>query len=216
MHHRTRVIAAATAVTAAIAAGSTAAAMASTTGAKPSATAKTASASGKCTTDSELAAQLGVSTTRLDQAVVAVKTSLAKGSGDVTQAQFDAAMAHALGVAQARVHQVFASAGKACGSKTGAKPGSRSGSRSGSSGSDARIQAALIAAVASSLHVSTARVSAALAPMFAAGQADPASPAFAAAARSLGVSAGQLIDALTHAKESLGGGGGGGSGRAAK
>jgi hypothetical protein len=39
--------------------------------------------------------------------------------------------------------------------------------------------------------------------MFAAGHADPASPEFAAAARSLGVSVQQLTDALTHAKESL-------------
>ena len=204
MHHRTRVIAAATAVTAALAAGSTAAAMASTTGAKPSATAKTASASGKCTTEAELAALLGVSTARLDQAGIAVKTSLARGSGNVTQQQFDAAMARALGIAQARVHPVLAAAGQACGSKSaGSKPG---GSKPGSSGPDAgRAQAAIIAAVARSLNVSPARVSAALAPMFAVGHADPESPAFAAAARSLGVSTGQLGDALSHAKGSLGG-----------
>lgn len=213
MHNRTRVIAAAAVTAALAAAGSTAAAMASTTGAKPGAPAKAAmSASGKCTTASELAAQLGVSAARLDQAGIAVKTSLAKGSGDVTQQQFDAAMAHALGLAQARVHQVFAAAGQACDARSaGAKPG---GAKSGGSGPDAgRAQEAIIAAVARSLSVSPARVSAALAPMFAVGHADPASPAFAAAARSLGVSAGQLQGALAHAKESLGGGRGGRPGK---
>jgi len=63
--------------------------------------------------------------------------------------------------------------------------------------------AAIIAAVARELHISTARVSAALQPLFAAGHADTSSPALAAAARSLGVSAQQLNTALVHAKQSL-------------
>ena len=62
---------------------------------------------------------------------------------------------------------------------------------------------AIVAAVAAGLHVSTARVGAALRPLFAAGRADTSSPAFAAAARALGVSAGQLNAALVHAKQSL-------------
>ncbi len=62
---------------------------------------------------------------------------------------------------------------------------------------------AIVAAVARELHVSTARVSAALQPLFAAGYADPSSPAFAAIARSLGVSTQQLSAALIHAKQSL-------------
>ena len=66
---------------------------------------------------------------------------------------------------------------------------------------------ALTAAVARDLHVSTARVSAALRPLFAAGHADSSSPAFAAAARSLGVSTQQLNAALMNAKESLAAGG---------
>ena len=61
----------------------------------------------------------------------------------------------------------------------------------------------MVAAVARELHVSTARVSAALQPLFAAGHADTSSPAFAAAARALGVSTGQLQTALAHAKQSL-------------
>ena len=65
---------------------------------------------------------------------------------------------------------------------------------------------AMVAAVARELHVGTARVSAALAPLFAAGHADTSSPAFAAAARALGVSAEQLNTALMHAKQSLAGG----------
>jgi hypothetical protein len=60
-----------------------------------------------------------------------------------------------------------------------------------------------VAAVARDLHVSTARVSAALQPLFAAGHADTSSPAFAAAARALGVGIQQLDTALMHAKQSL-------------
>ena len=62
---------------------------------------------------------------------------------------------------------------------------------------------AIVAAVARELHVSTARVSATLQPLFAAGHADTSSPAFAAAARALGVSTGQLDAALAHARQSL-------------
>ena len=62
---------------------------------------------------------------------------------------------------------------------------------------------AITAAVARELHVSTARVSAALRPLFAAGRADSSSPVLLAAARSLGVSAQQLSAALVHAKQSL-------------
>jgi hypothetical protein len=63
--------------------------------------------------------------------------------------------------------------------------------------------AAFAAAVAKALHVSTARVNAALQPLFAAGRADSSSPVVAAAARSLGVSTHQLLAALMHAKQSL-------------
>lgn len=83
---------------------------------------------------------------------------------------------------------------------TGGKPGAPAKSTSASEkpGHDA-----MAAAVARELHVSTARVSAALQPLFAAGHADPSSPAFAAAARSLGVGTQQLSTALMHAKQSL-------------
>ena len=83
---------------------------------------------------------------------------------------------------------------------TGGKPGTpaKTTSASENPGHDA-----LVAAVARELHVSTARVSAALQPIFAAGHADPSSPAFAATARALGVSTQQLSAALMHAKQSL-------------
>jgi hypothetical protein len=83
---------------------------------------------------------------------------------------------------------------------TGGKPGAPAKTTSASEkpGHDA-----IVAAVARNLHVSTARVGAALQPLFAAGHADTSSPAFAAAARALGVSPGQLDAALAHAKQSL-------------
>jgi hypothetical protein len=60
-----------------------------------------------------------------------------------------------------------------------------------------------VVAVTPNSYGSTARVSAALQPLFAAGHADTSSPAFAAAARALGVSTQQLGTALMHAKQSL-------------
>src|SRR5262245_30532641 len=192
MRNRTRVIAAA-AVTAALAAGSTGAAVASRTGAKPSGHAKTVSASGKRAGDSELAARLGVSPTRLDHALRAVKISLSKASAKPTEGQFDAALARMLGIPQARVRQALPvgkpGGSKAAGSKAAVRPGND----------------ALTAAVARELRVSTARVNAALRPLFAAGTADSSSTIFAAAARSLGVSTQQLSAALAHAKLSLAG-----------
>ncbi len=206
MRNRTRVIAAA--VTAAIVAGSTAAAVASTTGAKPAARAQTVSASGKCTADSDLATRLGVPSARLDQAGRAVKTSLSKAGAKPTEDQVDAALARALGISQARVRQALA-AQKPCVSKaTDSKAADSKAADSKAAHSEAASrlsQDALTAAVARDLHVSTARVKAALRPLFAAGHADPSSPVFAAAARSLGVSTQQLSAAVVHAKESLAG-----------
>jgi hypothetical protein len=199
MRNRTGVIAAAAAVTAALAAGGTATAMASTTGAKPNAHATAASVKVRCAPDSDLAGLLGVSQARLDQALRAVKVSLITRSGNVTEGQFEAALARYLGISQAQVRRAFATE-KSCGSKP-------VGSKSPRSGTAAQQgDQALAAAVARELHVSTARVNAALRPFFAAGHADPSSQAFAAAARSLGVSAQQLSAALVDAKQSLAGG----------
>ena len=198
MRNRTRVIAVA-AVTAALVTGGTATGLAATAGAPPSARATSAPAGVRCAPDSDLAGLLGVPQARLDRALRAVKTSLAASDGKPTAAQFEAALARYLGVSRARVRRAL-DAGRACGLKpAGAKPG-----RAGSSAAPG--SAALAAAVARELHVSPARVEAALQPLFAAGRADPSSPAFAAAARALGVSAGQLTTALVQAKQSLAGG----------
>ena len=103
-----------------------------------------------------------------------------------------------------------AGSGAAIASTTGAKPGAPAKTMSASekpggskSAEERQGHSAITAAVAEELHVSAARVSTALRPLFAAGHADTASPAFAAAARALGVSAGQLSAALLHAKQSL-------------
>jgi hypothetical protein len=194
MRNRTRMLAAA-AVTAALAAGGTTAAAAST-GAKPGANEATASVSLRCGPGSDLAAGLGVSPVRLDQALRAVKTSLSTTGTNPTEEQFDAALARELGIPQARVRQALA-AEKSC----GAKPVGSKSPRSLSPGQ--RGNEALAAAVARELHLSTAQVNAALRPLLAAGYADPSSPTFAAAARSLGVSTQQLSAALDYAKQSL-------------
>jgi hypothetical protein len=110
---------------------------------------------------------------------------------------------------------IAAGSGVAVASTAGAKPGAPAKTMSASEkpgGSKAAGSKAaeerqghdlMTAAVARELHVSTARVSAALQPLFAAGQADTSSPVFAAAARSLGVSIQQLSLALADAKQSL-------------
>jgi hypothetical protein len=218
MRNRTRMIAAAAAVTAALAAGGTATALASTTGAKPSAHATTASASMRCAPDSNLAGLLGVSQARLDRALRAAKTSLSTASATPTEDKLQVALARYLGISQARVRHAFA-AEKPCGSKpVGSKPacpqpaGSKSADSKAAASKAAASKAAaqsgheaLAAAVAGKLHVTLARVNAALRPIFAAGHADPSSAVFAAAARSLGVSSQQLSAALVYAKQSLAG-----------
>lgn len=198
MRNRTRVIAAAAAVTAVLAGGGTATAMASTAGAKPAAHAKTVSTTYRCAPASDLAARLGVSPARLDRALRAVKTSLSAAGAKPTEGQFDAALARALHVSQARVRHAFA-AEKPCEPKTG---GAKSGGTKPAP-SERQGHEALALAVARELHISMAKVDAALQPLFAAGQADPSSAVFTAAARALGVSPGQLDAALISAKESL-------------
>jgi hypothetical protein len=100
--------------------------------------------------------------------------------------------------------------GAAVASATDTKPGAHAktvsaGKKPGGStpAEERRVHDAITAAVAQKLHVSTARVNAALRPLFAAGSAGTSSPEFAAAARSLGVTTQQLSAALLHAKRSL-------------
>jgi len=212
MRSRTRMIAGAAVVTAALAAGS-GAAVASTAGGKPPAPAKTASAGAKAAEERQghnamtasVAAALHVSTARVS---AALRPLFAAGRADTSSPAF-AAAARSLGVstqqlATALIHakQSLAAATQAGQSRGGAKT---AGARSAGSKAAEERQGhnAMTASVAAALHVSTARASAALRPLFAAGRADTSSPAFAAAARSLGVSTQQLATALMHAKLSL-------------
>ena len=220
MRNRTRMIAAAAAVTAALAAGS-GAAVALTTGAKPGAPAKTVSASekpggskgvgsksaeerqGHDAITAAVAQELHVSTARVS---AALQPLFAAGRADTSSPVFSAA-ARSLGVSAQQLSAALAHGKQslAAGTHTEQRPG---GSKAVGSKSAEERQGhdAITAAVAQELHVSTARVSAALQPLFAAGRADTSSPVFSAAARSLGVSAQQLSAALAHGKQSLAGG----------
>ena len=117
--------------------------------------------------------------TRMIAAVTAVTAAVAAGSSVAAAASGAKPDAHAQTVSVAKT------------------PGAPSGTQG---------QDGIVAAVAGELHVSATRVGAALQPLFAAGQADTASPVFAAAARSLDVSVPQLAAALAQAKQSLAGG----------
>ena len=192
------------AVTAALAAGSTVA-VAAATGGKPGAPAKTTSASEKPGHDAIVAAvarELHVSTARVS---AALQPLFAAGHADTSSPAF-AAAARALGVSTGQLQTALAHAKQSLAAGPYAKR-SPDGAKTAPAGSKAAEERpghdAMVAAVAAELHVSTARVSAALQPLFAAGHADTSSPAFAAAARALGVSTNQLDTALMHAKQSL-------------
>ena len=204
MRHRTRMIAAA-AVAAALAAGGGAAA-AATTGAKPGTPAKTLSATEKPTAPAEnaghdalvaaVAQQLHVSTDRVS---AALQPLFAAGRANTSSPAF-AAAAGSLGVSTQQLSAALAHAKESLGGGRHAQKGT-GGSQSASA--EKAAHDAIVAAVAQQLHVSTAQANAALQPLFAAGRAYTSSPAFAAAARSLGVSTQQLSAALAHAKQSL-------------
>ena len=210
MRNRTRMMAAAAAVAAALAAGSTVA-VAAATGGKPGAPAKTMSASEKPGHDAMVAAvarELHVSTARVS---AALQPLFAAGHADTSSPVF-AAAARALGVSTGQLQtalmhakQSLATARTPSSARTAPRPLRTAPSRSAGAKATEERQGhdAMVAAVAAELHVSTARVSAALQPLFAAGHADTSSPVLAAAARALGVSTGQLNAALMHAKQSL-------------
>jgi 2-hydroxychromene-2-carboxylate isomerase len=220
MRNRTKVIAVA-AVTAALAAGGTGAAVASTTGAKPGAPAKTMSASekpggskavgsksaaerqGHDAITAAVAQELHVSTARVN---AALRPLFAAGRAGTSSPAFSAA-ARSLGVSTQQLSAALAHGKQSLAGGTHARQ-SRGGSKAVGSKSAEERQGhdAITAAVAQELHVSTARVNAALRPLFAAGGAGTSSPAFSAAARSLGVSTQQLSAALAHGKQSLAGG----------
>ena len=207
MRNRTKMMAAAAAVAAALAAGSTVAAASGTatasgTGAKP---AKTAAASEKQGHDAMVAAVASELNTSTARVAAALQPLFAAGHADTSSPAF-AAAARALGVSTdqlntALVHakQTLVATGQVKQRPDGAKPAPSAAKAA----DERRAHDAMVAAVAAALHVSTARVAAALQPLFAAGHADTSSPAFAAAARALGVSTDQLNAALMHAKQTL-------------
>jgi 2-hydroxychromene-2-carboxylate isomerase len=205
MRNRTMMIAAAAAVTAALAAGSTVA-VASATGGKPGAPEKTMSASEKPGHDAMVAAvaeELHVGTARVS---AALQPLFAAGHADSSSPAF-AAAARALGVSTEQLNAALVHAKQSLAAGQHATQGTDGTKKIAPGGSRAAEERqghdAMVAAVAEELHVGTARVSAALQPLFAAGHADTSSPAFAVAARALGVSTEQLNAALVHAKQSL-------------
>jgi hypothetical protein len=210
-------VATAAVVSAALAAGS-AAAIASTTGAQPGRPAKTMSASekpggtkaagaksaeeqqGHAAITAAVAQVLHVSTARVSAALAPL---FAAGRAD-SLSPLVAAAARSLGVSTHQLYAALVHAKLSLASGTHArKRPAGAKAASGKSAQEQQGHAAITAAVAQVLLVSTARVSAALRPLFAAGRADTSSPIFAAAAHSLGVSTQQLDAALRHAKQSL-------------
>src|SRR5206468_3391158 len=135
----------------------------------------------------------------------ALRPLFAAGHADISSPTF-AAAARALGVSTQQLQTALVHAKESLAQGLHAKQGP-DGSKTAPAGSKAAEERqghdALVAAVAAGRPAGTARVSAALQPIFAAGHADPSSPAFAATARSLGVSTQQLSAALMHAKQSL-------------
>ena len=218
MRNRTRIIAAAAAVTAALA-GTTGTAMAATNCPKTGIPAKTVSVTSKQPISlNAMAARLGVSPERLDRALRQVKISLGNAGGAPTERQFEAALARVLGISLWRVRHAFppgteivikpggpkARGGKEVDGKDAGKK-DNGGKPPHSKAPAQPTDAAFVAAVASALNLSTAQVKAALAPLLAAGSVDTSSATFTAAAQSLGVTVQQLDDALMQAKQSLAG-----------
>jgi 2-hydroxychromene-2-carboxylate isomerase len=225
MRNRTRLIAAAAAVTAAVAGGS-AAAVASTAGTKPGAPAKTATAGaeprGSRTVGSRsaeeqqgheaivaaVARELHLS---MAQVIAALHPLFAAGQADTSSPVF-AAAASSLGVSTQQLAAALSqakqsvAAGQQAEQSTGGSKAVGSKAAGSKSGEQQHGHNAIIALVAQELQVSTAKVSGALQPLFAAGQADTSSPVFVAAARSLGVSTQQLSAALAQGKQSVAGG----------
>jgi hypothetical protein len=215
MRNRTRMIATAAAVSAALGAGSAAAV--ATTAATPGAATKNMSASEEpggakavgsksagerqahAAITAAVAQALHVSTARVS---AALQPLFAAGRAD-SSSPVVAAAARSLGVSTQQLYAALVHAKLSLAGTYGRQ--GRGGAKAVGSKSAAERQghAAMTAAVAQALHVSTARVSVALRPLFAAARADTSSPEFVAAARSLGVSTHQLLAALRHAKQSL-------------
>ena len=211
MRSRTRIIAAAAAISAVVAAGS-GVAVAASAGGKP-AHASTTSATGKGGNAATAGhdAMVAVVARDLHRSTAQVSAALAPifaaGHADPNSPVF-AAAARSLGVSTQGLIAALTHAKLSLAGPGATKQGPAS-TKQGTAGTKAGAAAdkaghdAMAASVASELHLAVARVSAALAPLFAAGGAEPDSPLLQAAARDLGVSAQQLNTALVHAKQSL-------------
>jgi 2-hydroxychromene-2-carboxylate isomerase len=146
-----------------------------------------------------VARALHLSTARVS---AALRPLFAAGRGDASSPVV-AAAARSLGVSTNQLYAALVHAKLSLAGAHARQGPARSKAVGANSAAEQQSRAAMTAAVARALHVSTARVNAALRPLFAAGQADTSSPIFAAAARSLGVSTHQLDAALRHAKQSM-------------
>jgi hypothetical protein len=203
---RTRIIAAAAAVSAAVAAGS-GVAVAASAGGKPAAHASTPSAAarGGGAVQAGHNAMVAVVASDLDRSTAQVSAALAPlfaaGHADPDSPVL-AAAARSLGVSTQGLIAALTHAKKSLAGAAGTRQDPAGGGTAGTA-ADKAGHDAMVAVVARDLHLAVARVSAALAPLFAAGRAEPDSPLMKAAARDLGVSAQQLNTALVHAKQSL-------------
>ncbi|GIH50170.1 hypothetical protein [Microbispora rosea] len=151
-----------------------------------------------------IAAKLGVTTERLDAALVAAKTSLANSAG-VTPDAFIAAVAANLGLPIPQVQdalQPMVSEPAPAGDDQGKLNSMDKKALDGPQDSPFTTDAAA-ASLAAALGVDQAKAKAALATVVAWGRVDPTSKAFGDIAASLGVTSDQLNTALSDLKRSL-------------
>lgn len=151
-----------------------------------------------------MAAKLGVTTERLDAALVAAKTSLAN-SADVTPEAFVSAVATNLGLPVSQVQDALEPmvAKPAPGRDDQGKLDSMDKKAPDGPQNSPFTTDAAAASVAAALGVDQAKAKAALATVVAWGRVDPTSKAFGDIAASLGVSSDQLNAALSDLKRSL-------------
>jgi len=211
MMKRTRLVAAAITLVALATTGTASAATSGSdpkTGAAKSGAAVKAEGKSKPAKDVDLAkiaAKLGVTTARLDAALVAAKKSLA-GSTNVTSEAFARAVAARLGLPASRVkaaiEPLFLNPGRARADDKHENDGKGKGAEDPRNSPFASNAAA--ARLAAALGISQAKAKAALVTLVSApGGIVPTSKSFRDLARSLGVSADRLKNALGDLKQSL-------------
>jgi hypothetical protein len=218
MMKRTRLVAAAVTL---VALATTGTASAATSGSDPKAGAAKSGAAAKVEGKSKpakdvdlakIAAKLGVTTARLDAALVAAKKSLA-GSTNVTSDAFARAVAARLGLPVSRVkaaiEPLFLNPGRARGDDKHKNDGKGRGDGKGKKGAEDPRKSpfasnASAARLAAALGVSQAKAKAALVTLVSAPDGIvPTSKAFRDIAHSLGVSPDRLKNALGDLKQSL-------------